>query len=549
MPRPLTHTIGPFTVRSRAAGEEGFALIESLAALGVIFVVLLGLLASMGAGTRGLVGGRQRTGAVQVARRVVEDARAALYATVGHDLGGDTTLAGDSRLTSTSPRQFEGENLVGSPNPLYPQHQWDLDVDASTFHVSTYVTWVTDPNADPYKRITVIVTWDRAKLSAEGANEVRVSSLLFPAGAPSDPAVDGTVEAEAGTVTVTGELAGADLSRAIVYHPSAAGSLHSLFVRDASGSARSSRALLELTAGTPTGCSVTGAAAECAGIRADTTTDSDTATSFPEHESDDPTAEGSGSLSAAGRLDLSLDSGSSVGSRSTSRSCLACMSPPLGDDDGLAHHWSEGVGAGSTEVDWDAGSVAGSLVDVAGPATAEVTLDQDNVTGSHLLQAAATVDVPAVDVLSVAGGPAGFDYAARIEPVNVSTSAESGPTAGTPAVTGNGISIQLYDTVGANLGYRTVTVQPGVEAEHNATASFTVGSATVTLTTTVLSGGRSTSSTTDAGAVTAAEASLANWLRVTVHLDVVDSGTTLADLDVEYDYGRLLTRVEWEGPS
>ena len=48
----------------RSANEAGFTIVESLIALGLVFSVMVGLLATVNIGVRGIVTGRQRSVAV-----------------------------------------------------------------------------------------------------------------------------------------------------------------------------------------------------------------------------------------------------------------------------------------------------------------------------------------------------------------------------------------------------------------------------------------------------------------------------------------------------
>lgn len=517
--------------------------------MALVFVVLTGTLATFSASVRNLVSGRQRTGAVALARAVIEDARSSLYDQVGHDLGADPTLASDPLITG-SPRTFEGEQLVGVADPIFDLHRETVTKDTATYTRDVYVTWADQGAPDPFKRLTVVVTWQNEQYDAAAvSNKVRLSSFLFQAGVPPDPLVDGAADVDGGTVEVIGTLAGIDLSRAVLYNPSAAGELNSLFVREASGQARSSSGLLEVNSGSVSGCEVdaTGRTAECNGISADTAADSDASTALPEHDAEGPTYDVAQSASAGTVLALNLGANDSVHSKSTARSCFACYSTTIGDDDRLANHWSEGSGPDSASVGFDVGPVEGALVQMSGASLATTTLDQDAVSATQMLTTSARLRMPGVDVVTVQGAPPGFVAAVRISSLDIQVGAGAGPTAPAPSVSGNAVSVDIYDTLGGTLGYRTITVNPGEEKEETASAAFSVNGATVSLTTTVVSGGKTLSSTTDgAGNITYAEASLTNWLRISVVVLITNPDQTLANTTVEFDYGRLAARAQWE---
>lgn len=531
------------TTACRPADDAGFTIVETTMAMALVFLVLTGTLATFSASVQNLSTGRQRTGAVALARTVIEQARSSLYAQVGHDVGGDATFATDTAVTG-APKVFEGEQLVGTPDPIFAPHRTTVTNDSGSFTQSVYVTWAVQGAADPFKRITVIVAWSDD--AGPIPHQVRLSSYLFEAGVPPDPLVESNADVDGGTVQITGMLAGIDLNRAVIYNPSAVGEVNSLFVRAASGQARSSSGLLEVNSGTVSGCEVTGYAAECNGIAADSGADSDASTPLPEHDVEGPAYDLAQSASAGTGLTLNLGGNDSVHTKSTARSCFSCFGAVIGDDDRLAYDWSEGTGPDSTSFGFDVGAVEGSLVQLNGASRATTAVDQDSVSDTHKVSSSAHLVMPSVDVVTVQGAPAGFVAAVQISSVDVEATAGAGPTVAAPAITSSAISVDVYDTLGGTLGYRTITVNAGEDKEESASASFDVGDNTVSLTTTVISGGKSLSSTTNSsGIVDFAEATLANWLRITVQIHISGPSGTLADTAVEFDYGRIAARASW----
>jgi type II secretory pathway pseudopilin PulG len=194
----------------RSVDDAGFSIVESLIALGLVFGVMVGLLATVNIGVRGIITGRQRSVAISIANEVMETARNRSYADVGHDLDSDPTLAGDPTLQGTVPNLVftdlspePNEPLVGSvvdagedagdhTNELFPfsPHRWTTQREATTYTTSVYVTRVVPvlpATGDPYRRLTVIVTWDRSLHAAGIPASVRLSSFLFNAIQPPDP--------------------------------------------------------------------------------------------------------------------------------------------------------------------------------------------------------------------------------------------------------------------------------------------------------------------------------------------------------------------------
>ena len=100
-------------------------------------------------------------------------------------------------------------------NPLCPfsPHKFTSQRERTTYTTDVYVTTVTPASGDPYKRITAKVSWSPAQY-ATAARSVTLSSFLFNAGAPPDPKLVGSGEADAGSFEVIGTLAGISLSDA-----------------------------------------------------------------------------------------------------------------------------------------------------------------------------------------------------------------------------------------------------------------------------------------------------------------------------------------------
>ncbi len=566
--------------RARArTGQDGFTIVESLIALGLVFGVMVGLLGSLNTGVRGIVTGRQRSVAVSIANEVMEAARSRSYADVGHDLDSDPTLATDPAVTGTVPNLFytglspgPNEPLVGSAvdagaaagttsNPLFPfsPHRWPTVREATTYTTSVYVTRVIPASGDPYRRLIVIVTWDRS-LDAPSAipASVRLSSYLFNAIQPPDPLFVGLAEADAGNVSVTGWsgppatpafLSGIDLSDARLWLPYAHGEIDSRFVRRATGFAGTARSLTNLRSGSVSGCTVSngGLTAECTGAKAETGSDNDAATAPPDHNALGPTSDAGGTLAAGGKLTSTLGTGTAR-SLSTARSCWSCYGAGVDDDDRLPYQWGQATGPADLSMPFSAGSATGSLLTSSGACStcSTVTLDRDDVSGANRLLTTAAVSHPALDVVTLAGAPADYAGMVRVGVTSVSTLATSGPGALAPSFTASAVSVQVYDTTIPTPGYRALSITPGTPSETTSHAEMVVSGANVVMDATVRSGPAVTLSTSSGGALTEAQASLSNWLSVDVHLVVTDATGTLADLVVSLDYGRVTSRATYQ---
>src|SRR5581483_7953083 len=203
-----------------------------------------------------------------------------------HDFDSDPTLATDPLITGTGAnRMYTGvtpaEPLAASAvdagpsggtvnNPLYPfsPHRFTTKREQTVYTTSVYVTTVTPATGDPYKRVTVTVSWSPTQYVTT-ARSVTLSSFLFNAAAPPDPRLTGTGEADSGSFTISGSLAGISLADASVTFPYVNGSIDSGFVKSAKGVARSGTSQVDLLAGTISGCSLVGLGAFCDGAKAE----------------------------------------------------------------------------------------------------------------------------------------------------------------------------------------------------------------------------------------------------------------------------------------
>jgi type II secretory pathway pseudopilin PulG len=537
-------------------GDDGFTIIESALALGLIFTICLALLSSLATGVRGVVTGRQRSGATQLANQVLETAKARSYERVGHSLS-DTSLAADAAITGTSPSfYFAGQPLaiatdVASPFIPHRDSSSALLVDGVQYTRSVYVTLATPASGDPYKRVTVTVSWAASQYGTSAIpNKVSLTSYVYNSAPPPDPLLQGIVDTNAGKLTVTGTLSGLDLSNLQQWFPYAHGEIDSSFIKQSKGFAWTGRSQINLNSGSPSGCTTSGSAANCAGTKAETVADNDGGTAPPENDSQGPFTDFGGTVNGgSGALPLQSTFGSGTAqSTSTSRSCFSCFGPDIGDDDLYPYHASSASGPSSGSVTFGAGPVSGSLLEYGGAACASNcamnTVDVDRVSTDPRITSTASTSAPALDVLALNGAPVGFDGMVRVSANSVTATAAAGPGAPAPTVSGGSFNVQMYDTGGLP-GYVTVPVTPGVAASQSTSASFNIGLASLTLDATVISRAGSTASTSAGSVRSHGEASLTNWLTVTVRLQITLLGTPLADLTVELDYGVVSAHADY----
>lgn len=520
-------------------------------ALALIFGVCLALLSSLATGVRGVVTGRQRSGATQLASQVLETAKARSYDRVGHALS-DSTLTTDAAITGSSPTfSFDGQPLALAADLTAPflSHTETTTIDGVQYTRNVYVTLVTPVSGDPYKRVTAKVSWAGSQYgSATIPNRVSLSSYVFNAAPPPDPLLQGVVDTDSGHLTVTGTLTGINLSDLQVFFPYSHGEIDSNFIKLSKGFAWTGRSQINLLAGSPTGCTVNGLTADCQGTKAETVADNDGGTAPPENDAQGPVTDLGGSVNQSGLalpLQATIGTGTAV-AQSTARSCWTCFGPDIGDDDLFPYHTSASTGPGSGGVTFGAGPVSGSLLAGNGAACssncAVTTVDVDRISGNPRITSTATTSAPALDLVTLAAGPLGYNGMVRIAANTVTATAAAGPSAPAPSISGAAFNVQMFN----GLAYTNVPITPGVATSQSTSAGFNVGLAAVQLDATVTSRAGTTASTLSGSDRVYAEASLTNWLTVTVRLQITLLGTPLADLNIEFDYGRTSAQADYQ---
>ena len=547
--------------RRLPGNEAGFTIIECTIALGLVFVVLVGLLGALTAGARGLITGRQRSAGLALANEVLEDARGRAYGDVGHDLDSDPTLATDPLITGTGTnRKYTGvspaEPLAASAvdagaaggtvnNPLYPfsPHIFTSKREQTTYTTAVYVTTVTPASGDPYKRVTVNVSWTPNQY-ATVAKSVMLSSFLFNAVAPPDPRLTGNGEADSGSFKVTGSLTGISLTDANVTFPYVNGSIDSGFVRSAKGVARSATTQVDLAGGLLSGCSLAGLSASCDAATAGADADNDSGTAPADTDQDGPNSAAAGTITAAPVLTDTLGSGTAQ-AQATARSCWSCQaggSFPVGDDDRLPYFAGVATGPASLSMPIVTGLLNGSLLSIGSGCAAScsaVTVDRDDFGSQPRITSTASVSFPAVGLMTLVGGPAAG--AVKVSAVSATATASAGPGAGNPIVSGGNITVQ-YWTGASYVSLPAVTPGAANSSSTIPSTTFLAGLLPVTISGTVTTNKAVTSNSSSGGAITAASASLTNWLFVDLNVSVAG----LATLNLHLDYGRIAATAGYQ---
>src|SRR5437588_9501423 len=88
--------------KRRRRGEEGFTLVELVAAMGVMLIAIVTMLWTTMAGFRGIAAARRRQGANAMANQALEQVRALKFETVALGMGNsDLSTTTDAAITKT----------------------------------------------------------------------------------------------------------------------------------------------------------------------------------------------------------------------------------------------------------------------------------------------------------------------------------------------------------------------------------------------------------------------------------------------------------------
>jgi type II secretory pathway pseudopilin PulG len=549
--------------------EDGFTIVESVVALSLIFMVMVGLLGTLASASKGIVTARQRNQATGLANQVLETARASSYAVVGLN-SADSTIATDTAIVAGN---YDGAPIAyASPSNQSPwlSHIFSTTISGTVYVTKVYVTTITVTGSDPYKKVTTIVDWSgsgRAQYSGTAvAASIKLSSYIYNASLPADPLLQGLASATGGTISVSGTIDNLAVTDATIDLPQASTGVSSQFIQEAEALAESAGADLtgdlDLFASGGNASLTTSLHATSPPVKVSTAADNDAGTAAADNDSASSSDAG-GSIGRTNTLSLVKGASSSLYAKSTARSTTAGA---IGDNDQLPYATSDAAGPASFTMPYMVSSLNGSTaignVITTGASHVNTILDRDNSGSQKQLLGTATVDHPVTtlftftpSVLSLLGLPLTNPYSGFVKigsTGTVTATANSGEGVAGPAISGGAFEVCVFDTLTNPLasgtcgaGYRRLSVNPGTAASLSASAVVRVLGATVTLSATVTSGTKSVTNTLNGTAYERADAALVNWFKVTVDL-TISTGTSL---HVELDYGQLSARTKYCLPT
>lgn len=330
-----------------------------------------------------------------------------------------------------------------------------------------------------YRRTTVIVEWP----SLVPTHSLRFSSFVFPLDYTSYPASSGSAEVTGGLITVTGQLRGDTFEDLHVVLPGIRAETTSSTLRTSIGAAASADSFADLLVGpvTSTNCTATGTdVGECTRRTLESIADNDSTSTTGTWVAGVAQPFVAGALSTPGGATVLTPAGTMT-SRASTDLCGTCG---FGDNDGFP--WADASITTTTKssASFASGALTGTLWDLADGWSPTASVDHDP-TGGGIVSTSAQIAAPALRVLAVENGPAGFDGAVKVDAFTAKASVQAGYTLVSPDVATGTTTKQLQLWDGA--GYRIVTIPTGAAADTAATATFPVGDRIVTFATHVQS--------------------------------------------------------------
>jgi len=207
--------------------QDGFTLLETVVALGVILAAMLTLAYTANVGFSDAAYSRQRQTASGLANQTIEQIRALPFDTLKQGLSNFDNLASDPNIVVSGPDYlFTGVTpnekiphgdipLVPGVVPLVPHIQNQNAGTAATYKVSAYVTYFENDLTSNTFRVSVIVTWTNSARKALARVEAQsiffsgsgcLSTSTHPFAAPCQPFLFASSAGEEGDISISGNV-------------------------------------------------------------------------------------------------------------------------------------------------------------------------------------------------------------------------------------------------------------------------------------------------------------------------------------------------------
>jgi Tfp pilus assembly protein PilV len=203
----------------RFRSEEGFTVIETVVALGVILAALVSLAFTATIGFSHIAAGRHRQTATGLANQAMEQVRALPFDTLKKGLkNSDLSSLADPKIVKSGTEYFfNGEQIPRGDNanvvPLVPHQQTVTSGTAAVYTISTYVTYYNNVLTDNTLRVTVRVDWTaNGKTGSMQAESIFysgsgcLSTATHPFAAPCQPFFFTSAYASEGLIAITGSV-------------------------------------------------------------------------------------------------------------------------------------------------------------------------------------------------------------------------------------------------------------------------------------------------------------------------------------------------------
>jgi hypothetical protein len=206
--------------------ENGFTVLETVVALGVILAAMLTLAYTANIGFSNAAYARQRQTASGLANQTIEQIRALPFDTLKQGLSNFDNLGSDPWIRVVGPDYFftavtpnekiaRGDIPLAPPVvPLVPHVQQQKIGTAAIYTTRAYVTYYNNIQTSNTYRVSVIVTWTQAagKLARVQAQSIFfsgsgcLSTSTHPFAAPCQPFLFGTGAGDEGDISITGNV-------------------------------------------------------------------------------------------------------------------------------------------------------------------------------------------------------------------------------------------------------------------------------------------------------------------------------------------------------